>query len=44
MINKNVFGKAGFSGHVERIGGIQSRGLSRVLDAGRMARMIENET
>ncbi len=44
MINKDVFGKAGFSGHVERISGIQSRGLSRVLDAGRMARMIENET
>ena len=44
MINKKVFGKSGFSGHVERIGGIQSRGLNRVLDAGRMARMIENET
>lgn len=44
MINKKVFGKSGFSGHVERIGGIQSRGLSRILDAGRMARMIENET
>ena len=44
MINKDVFGKAGFSGHIERISGIQSRGLNRVLDAGRMARMIENET
>ncbi len=44
MINKNVFGKSGFSGNIERISGIQSRGLDRVLDAGRMARMIENET
>jgi len=44
MINKDVFGKAGFSGNIERISGIQSRGLNRVLDAGRMARMIENET
>ncbi|PQJ79427.1 zinc-dependent metalloprotease [Polaribacter porphyrae] len=44
MINKDVFGKAGFSGNIERISGLQSRGLNRVLDAGRMARMIENET
>ncbi len=44
MIRKDVFGKAGFSGNIERISGIQSRGLNRVLDAGRMARMIENET
>ena len=44
MIRKDVFGKAGFSGNIERISGIQSRGLDRVLDAGRMARMIENET
>ena len=44
MIRKDVFGKSGFSGNIERISGMQSRGLNRVLDAGRMARMIENET
>ncbi len=44
MIRKDVYGKAGFSGNIERISGMQSRGLNRVLDAGRMARMIENET
>lgn len=44
MIDKNVFGKAGFSGHIERISTLQTRGLNRILDAGRMARMIENET
>ena len=44
MIDKRVFELANFSGHIERISSIQSRGLNRVLDAGRMARMIENET
>lgn len=44
MIDKNIFGKTGFSGNIERIGSVQSRGLNLVLDAGRMARMIENET
>ena len=44
MIDKNIFGKTGFSGNIERIGSLQTRGLNNVLDAGRMARMIENET
>ena len=44
MIDKNIFGKTGFSGNIERIGSLQSRALNNVLDAGRMARMIENET
>ena len=44
MIDNRVFELANFSGHIERISSIQSRGLNRVLDAGRMARMIENET
>ncbi len=44
MIDKRVFELANFSGNIERISSIQSRGLNRVLDAGRMARMIENET
>ncbi len=44
MVRKDVFGKAGFSGNIERISSLQTRGLNRVLDAGRMARMIENET
>lgn len=44
MIDKRVFELAGFSGHVERISGIQTRGLNAVLNTGRMARMIENET
>ena len=33
-----------FSGHIERISNLQTRGLNRILDAGRMARMIGNET
>ncbi|MAD97922.1 MAG: zinc-dependent metalloprotease [Flavobacteriaceae bacterium] len=44
MIDKRVFELANFSGNIERISSIQSRGLNRVLDAGRLARMIENET
>ncbi len=44
MIDKRVFELAGFSGHVERISSIQTRGLNAVLNTGRMARMIENET
>ena len=44
MIDNRVFELANFSGNIERISSIQSRGLNRVLDAGRMARMIENET
>ncbi|MEQ6123655.1 zinc-dependent metalloprotease [Pseudotenacibaculum sp. MALMAid0570] len=44
MIDKNIFDKTQFSGAVERIGGLQARALNNILNAGRMARMIENET
>ena len=44
MLDKNIFGKTEFSGSVERVRGLQARTLNNVLDAGRMARMIENET
>jgi hypothetical protein len=43
MIDQRVFELAGFSGHIERISGLQTRGLNAVLNTGRMARMIENE-
>jgi hypothetical protein len=44
MLDKNIFGKIEFSGSVERVRGLQARNLNNLLDAGRMARMIENET
>ena len=39
-----VFSKTEFSGSVERVRRLQARTLNNILDAGRMARMIENET
>ena len=44
MLDKNIFSKTEFSGSVERVRGLQARSLNNLLDAGRMARMIENET
>lgn len=44
MLNENIFSKTEFSGSVERVRGLQARNLNNILDAGRMARMIENET
>jgi hypothetical protein len=44
MLDENIFSKIEFSGAVERVRGLQARTLNNVLDAGRMARMIENET
>ncbi|MEN8766175.1 MAG: zinc-dependent metalloprotease, partial [Polaribacter sp.] len=44
MLDKNIFSKTEFSGSIERVRGLQARTLNNVLDAGRMARMIENET
>ena len=44
MLDKNIFSKTEFSGSVERVRGLQARTLNNILDAGRMARMIENET
>ncbi|WP_088324386.1 zinc-dependent metalloprotease [Polaribacter tangerinus] len=44
MLDENIFSKTEFSGSVERVRGLQARNLNNILDAGRMARMIENET
>ncbi len=44
MLDENIFSKTEFSGSIERVRGLQARTLNNVLDAGRMARMIENET
>ncbi|QNM87099.1 zinc-dependent metalloprotease [Polaribacter pectinis] len=44
MLDENIFSKTEFSGAVERVRGLQARTLNNLLDAGRMARMIENET
>ena len=44
MLDKNIFSKIEFSGSVERVRGLQARTLNNILDAGRMARVIENET
>ena len=44
MLDQNIFSKTEFSGSVERVRGLQARTLNTILDAGRMARMIENET
>ena len=44
LLDENIFSKTEFSGAIERVRGLQARTLNNVLDAGRMARMIENET
>ena len=44
MIDKNIYAKTQFSGAIEKIGSVQTRTLYNILDSGRMARMIENET
>ena len=44
MLDKNIFDKTQFSGAIESIRGLQARTLNNILDAGRMGRMIENET
>ena len=44
ILDENIFSKTEFSGAIERVRGLQARTLNNVLDAGRMARMIENET
>ena len=44
MIDKDIIGKTEYTGIVERIRGLQERTLNNVLNLGRMARMIENET
>lgn len=44
MLDDNIFSKTEFSGSVERVRSLQAGTLNNILDAGRMARMIENET
>ena len=43
MINKEILNKNEYAGTTERIRSLQSSYLNRILDFGRMARMIENE-
>ena len=43
MINKEILNKIEYAGTTERIRSLQSSYLNRILDFGRMARMIENE-
>ncbi len=44
LIDENIFNKIENAGSVERLRGTQVRTLNNVLDFGRLARMIENET
>ena len=44
LLDDNIFSKTEFSGSVERVRSLQARTLNSILDAGRMQRMIENET
>jgi hypothetical protein len=44
LIDDEIFNKVEFAGSVERIRGYQARTVNNILDFGRMARMIENET
>ncbi len=44
MLDKNIFDKTQFSGAIETVGKIQARTLNNILSAGRMTRMVENET
>jgi hypothetical protein len=44
LIDQNIFDKIEFAGSVERLRGFQTRTLDNILDFGRMARIIENET
>ncbi|NAS31569.1 DUF5117 domain-containing protein [Flavobacteriaceae bacterium R38] len=44
LMDENIFNKVENAGNVERVRGFQTRTLNNLLDFGRMARMIENET
>ncbi|NVK52964.1 MAG: zinc-dependent metalloprotease [Flavobacteriaceae bacterium] len=44
MIDKDIISKTQFSGHADRIMGMQSSTLRRILKPGRLTRMIENQT
>ena len=43
MIDKNILDKIQFAGAVDQVRGLQSSYLNRILDFGRLARLIENE-
>ena len=44
MLDENIFNKIQFDGSIENLRKLQVRNLNNILDFGRMARMIENET
>ena len=44
MIDKNILNKIEFAGNINRIRATQSRTLNSILNFGKMARLIENET
>jgi len=44
LIDSNIFNKVESAGSVERLSNAQARALNNILDFGRMARIIENET
>lgn len=44
MIDENILNRIEHDGNIERIRSTQVRTLNNLLDFGRMARMIENET
>jgi len=44
MLDNEIFNKIESAGSVERVRGIQTRTLNNILDFGRLARMLENET
>ncbi|MEO2050158.1 MAG: zinc-dependent metalloprotease [Allomuricauda sp.] len=44
MIDQNIINKIQYSGSVDRIRGIQERYLNNMLQLGKLARIIENET
>ncbi|PID70137.1 MAG: zinc-dependent metalloprotease [Flavobacteriales bacterium] len=44
LIDKNIISKTEYTGVVERVRRLQTRTLNNILNPGRMARMIENET
>jgi hypothetical protein len=44
LIDQNIFDKVESAGSIERIRRFQTRTLNNLLDFGRMARMLENET
>lgn len=44
LLDQNIFGRTEFSGSVERIRATQVRTLDNILNLGKMARIIENET